>query len=119
MQENFAEFYPLVLISGRLVEYEGGGDETRYNKWLAELQQLMFVEVNPEDAKAAGITPGTMMWVHSPEGSRIRVQAQVTTRVGPCTVCLPFHFGGFWQGLDFGERYPEGAVPYVLGESAN
>src|SRR5262249_3004303 len=28
--------------SGRLVEYEGGGEETRSNKWLAELQQTMF-----------------------------------------------------------------------------
>ncbi|MEL6422999.1 MAG: molybdopterin-dependent oxidoreductase, partial [Pseudomonadota bacterium] len=42
--------YPMVLTSGRLVEYEGGGDETRSNKWLAELQQDMFVEINPVDA---------------------------------------------------------------------
>jgi formate dehydrogenase major subunit len=33
--------------SGRLVEYEGGGEETRSNPWLAELQQEMFIEVNP------------------------------------------------------------------------
>jgi formate dehydrogenase major subunit len=30
-----------------LVEYEGGGEETRSNPWLAELQQEMFVEINP------------------------------------------------------------------------
>jgi hypothetical protein len=29
----------LLLRSGRLVEYEGGGEETRSNKWLAELKQ--------------------------------------------------------------------------------
>ena len=39
--------FPLILTSGRLVEYEGGGEETRSNKWLAELQQDMFVEVHP------------------------------------------------------------------------
>jgi hypothetical protein len=36
------------MTSGRLVEYEGGGEETRSNPWLAELQQDMFVEVNPK-----------------------------------------------------------------------
>jgi formate dehydrogenase major subunit len=39
----------------RLVEYEGGGDETRSNPWLAELQQDMFVEINPRDANNLGI----------------------------------------------------------------
>ena len=45
--------FPLILTSGRLVEYEGGGEETRSNKWLAELQQEMFVEINPADAARA------------------------------------------------------------------
>ena len=31
---------------------------------------------------------------------------------------MPFHFGGFWQGEDLRSKYPEGADPYVLGESA-
>ena len=34
--------FPLILSSGRLVEYEGGGEETRSNKWLAELKQDMY-----------------------------------------------------------------------------
>ncbi len=47
--------FPLILTSGRLVDYEGGGEETRSNKWLAELKQDMFVEINPTDAaEAAG-----------------------------------------------------------------
>src|SRR5690349_20625051 len=45
-----AKQFPLILSSGRLVEYEGGGEETRSNKWLAELQQDMFVEISPADA---------------------------------------------------------------------
>ena len=48
--------FPMVLTSGRLVEFEGGGDETRSNKWLAEFQQEMFAEINGEDAKKLGIT---------------------------------------------------------------
>jgi formate dehydrogenase major subunit len=118
-EQDFSQEFPLVLTSGRLVEYEGGGDETRSNIWLAELQQTMFAEVNPADAEAAGIGDGVDMWVLSPEGARINVRALVTTRVGPGTVFLPFHFGGFWQGATLADRYPEGAAPYVLGESAN
>ena len=46
--------FPIILTSGRLVEYEGGGEETRSNPWLAELQQTMFVEVNTKDAERLG-----------------------------------------------------------------
>ena len=49
-KNDFSQDYPIILTSGRLVEYEGGGDETRSNPWLAELQQEMFIEVNPRDA---------------------------------------------------------------------
>jgi formate dehydrogenase major subunit len=50
---------PIILTSGRLVEYEGGGDETRSNPWLAELQQDMFVEINPRDANNLGMRTAT------------------------------------------------------------
>jgi formate dehydrogenase major subunit len=118
-QKDFSQRYPLIMTSGRLVEYEGGGDETRAIAWLAEFQQQMFAEVNPADAERAGIRDGTMMWVATPEGARIRVRALVTPRVGAGTVFIPFHFAGWWQGSDITNRYPEGTVPFVAGESAN
>ncbi|MGX0879086.1 formate dehydrogenase major subunit [Roseovarius sp. MBR-154] len=115
---DYSKDYPLNLTSGRLVEFEGGGDETRSNKWLAEFQPQMFVEINPRDAASVGVDDGAFCWVHTPEG-RIRVQAMVTRRVGPGTVFLPFHFAGIWQGEDISHRYPEGAVPWVIGEASN
>jgi formate dehydrogenase major subunit len=111
--------YPMILTSGRLVEYEGGGDETRSNPWLAELQQDMFVEMNPFDANSKQIRDGDMVWVNTPEGARIKVMAQVTERVAKGVAFLPFHFGGHMEGKDLRSKYPEGADPYVLGESAN
>ena len=54
-QQDFSKDFPIILTSGRLVEYEGGGDETRSNPWLAELQQDMFVEINPFDANNVGV----------------------------------------------------------------
>ena len=111
--------YPMILTSGRLVEYEGGGDETRSNPWLAELQQDMFVEMNPFDANGKNIRDGDMVWVKTPEGAQIKVMAQVTERVARGVAFLPFHFGGQMEGKDLRSKYPEGADPYVLGESAN
>ena len=115
---DFAAEFPMILTSGRLVEYEGGGDETRSNKWLAEFQQEMFAEVNPVDAAAAGISTGDQIWVETPEG-RVNVGALVTPRVGPGTVFMPFHFAGFFMGEDLTDRYPDGTVPVVVGEAAN
>jgi formate dehydrogenase major subunit len=117
--QDFSQDYPIILTSGRLVEYEGGGDETRSNPWLAELQQNMFVEVNPFDANNAGIRDGGMVWVHGPTGAKVRVMALVTERVGRGVAFMPFHFGGYYQGEDRRGKYPLGADPYVLGESTN
>jgi formate dehydrogenase major subunit len=111
--------YPLVFTSGRLVEYEGGGEETRSNAWLAKLQPEMFAEVNPKDANDAGISDGQYMWLEGAEGGRIKVRAMITPRVGPGTVWTPFHFGGWFQGKDLYDKYPEGTAPYVRGEACN
>ena len=117
--KDYSVEYPMILTSGRLVEYEGGGDETRSNPWLAELQQDMFVEMNPFDANGKNIRNGDMVWVKTPEGAQIKVMAMVTERVAKGVAFLPFHFGGHLEGKDLRSKYPEGSDPYVLGESAN
>ncbi|QDL92434.1 formate dehydrogenase [Paroceanicella profunda] len=118
-KQDFSETYPIILTSGRLVEYEGGGDETRSNPWLAELQQQMFIEINPRDANDRSIKDGEYVWVEGPDKGRIRVAAMITERVGRGVAFMPFHFGGIWQGEDRRYKYPEGADPIVLGESSN
>jgi formate dehydrogenase major subunit len=111
--------YPLILTSGRLVEYEGGGDETRSNPWLAELQQEMFAEIHPGDANDTGIRDGDWIWLEGAEGAKVKVRAQITERVGRGVVFMPFHFAGWYEGKDLLDKYPEGAAPYVRGEAAN
>ncbi len=111
--------YPLVFTSGRLVEYEGGGAETRSNSWLAKLQPEMFAEINPKDANDAGISNWQYIWLEGAEGGRIKVRAMITPRVGPGVVWTPFHFGGWFQGKDLYDRYPEGTAPLVRGEACN
>ena len=113
------EKFPLVLTSGRLVEYEGGGEETRSNPWLAELQQENFVEINPKAANDRNIRNGDMVWVKSPTGAQIKVKAMVTERVDDKTCFIPFHFSGWWQGKDMKAFYPDGTEPIVRGEAVN
>ncbi|MEX0605609.1 MAG: formate dehydrogenase subunit alpha [Marinobacter sp.] len=118
-KKDFSEDFPIILTSGRLVEYEGGGDESRSNPWLAELQQDMFIEVNPRDANNLNLRDGEDVWVSGPEGARIKVKAMITERVGEGVAFMPFHFGGHLEGKDLRHKYPKGADPYVLGESTN
>src|ERR1700681_1384159 len=69
VDKGIAKDFPIILSSGRLVEYEGGGEETRTNPWLAELQQDMFVEINPSDANERVIKDGGWVWVTGAENS--------------------------------------------------
>jgi formate dehydrogenase major subunit len=120
VERGIAKDFPIILTSGRLVEYEGGGEETRSNKWLAELQQDMFVEINPADAAQRGISDGGWVWVTGPmSNSKARMKALVTERVGRGVAWCPFHFAGWFQGVDQRSKYPKGADPIVLGESVN
>jgi formate dehydrogenase major subunit len=119
VEAKLYEKFPMILTSGRLVEYEGGGEETRSNPWLAELQQENFVEMNPKTAADRGIRDGEFVIVSTPTGARIKVKAMVTPRVDATTVFIPFHFSGWWQGKDMKEFYPEGAMPIVRGEAVN
>jgi formate dehydrogenase major subunit len=122
VDKGIAKQFPLINTSGRLVEYEGGGEETRSNKWLAELQQDMFIEINPADAAERGIKDGGWVNVWGPEmasGKVCRMKALVTERVGRGVTWCPFHFAGWFQSVDQRGKYPQGADPIVLGESVN
>jgi formate dehydrogenase major subunit len=123
VDKGIAKRFPLILTSGRLVEYEGGGEESRSNRWLAELQQDMFIEINPSDAAERGIIKsGAWVLVSGPEmasGNACRMKAMLTERVGKGVTWMPFHFAGWFQGVDQRSRYPAGTDPIVLGESVN
>jgi formate dehydrogenase major subunit len=120
VDKGIAKDFPLILSSGRLVEYEGGGEETRSNRWLAELQQDMFIEINTADANERGIKDGGWVWVSGAENaSKARMKALVTERVGKGVAWMPYHFGGWFGGQDLRGNYPKGLDPIVLGESAN
>ena len=112
--------FPMILTSGRIVEYEGGGDETRSNKWLAEIVQEAYAEINILDAKKLGVVDKGMVWVYGAENnSRAHLRAHVSERTGPGVVFVPFHFGGIVAGENLRDKYPPGTDPVVLGEAVN
>lgn len=121
---DWVKQYPIILTSGRQVEFEGGGNLERACWWLVELQPEMYIEIHPKLANDHGLRHGDWVWVETPEDmdgrpSRIKVKAKVTRRVGPDTVFLPFHWGGVFEGKSFTNKYPDGFAPYGAGESAN
>jgi len=116
---DWSKEFPLILTTGRIVEYMGGGAETRSNKYLAELQPEMYAEVNIRTANDYGLRDGDMIWIESPNGGKIKVKTKISDRVDPTTIFLPFHFGGFFMGDSWANKYPEGTKPYALGEPAN
>src|SRR3954447_21078162 len=119
VKDEMHKKYPLILTSGRIVEYEGGGEETRSNPWLAELQQDCYAEINPKTAADRSIRNGEYVWLSTPTGAKLKVKAKVTEGIGPDTIFVPFHFSGWWQGEDMLPFYPDGSAPIVRGEAVN
>ena len=121
---DWVKRFPLILTTGRVVEYEGGSARERAAWWLVELNPEMYAEVHPKVAHDHGLRHGDYCWIESPEDlddrpSRVWVKVKITKRVGPDTVFLPFHWGGMFEGKSLINKYPEGTAPYTIGESAN
>lgn len=118
-EKNWSKEFPVNLITGRLVNMNGAGVETRASKYLAKLTPEMFCDINPGLAATYGIRDGEMMWIHSPEGTKIKVKAKYSHSVSEDHIFIPMHFAGYFQGEDRTGNFPEGTKPYANGESAN
>ena len=118
-KKDYSKEFPINLVTGRLVNMNGAGVENRASKYLAALTPEMFCDINPNLAANYGIKDGDMMWIHSPEGTKIKVKAKYSYSVSEDRVFIPFHFAGYFQGEDRSANYPEGTKPYAVGESAN
>lgn len=119
LSKDFSKEFPVNLITARLVNMSGAGMETRASKYLARLTPEMFADIHPDMAKDYNLKDGDMIWIHSPEGTKIKVKARVVPSVLPGMVFLPFHFTGVMQGVDMTGNFPDGTKPFAVGESAN
>ena len=117
--KDFSKEFPINLTTGRLVNFSGAGMETRASKYLSRITPEMFADIHPELAKKHSIKNWDFVWVHSPEGTKIKVRARIVPSVKPDTIFLPFHWAGYMQGVDMTGNFPEGTRPFAVGESAN
>ena len=117
--KDFSKEFPINLITARLVNFSGAGMETRASKYLSRITPEMFADIHPELAAKHGIKNWDYVWVHSPEGTKIKVRARIVPSVKPDMIFLPFHWAGYMQGVDMTGNFPEGTLPFAVGESAN
>ena len=117
--KDFSKEFPINLVTARLVNFSGAGMETRASKYLSRITPEMFADIHPELAAKHGIKNWDFVWVHSPEGTKIKVRARIVLSVKPNMIFLPFHWAGYMQGVDMTGNFPEGTRPFAVGESAN
>ena len=117
--KDFSKEFPINLITARLVNFSGAGMETRASKYLSRITPEMFADIHPELAAKHGIKNWDFVWVYSPEGTKIKVRARIVPSVKPNMIFLPFHWAGYMQGVDMTGNFPEGTLPFAVGESAN
>ncbi|PIE73321.1 MAG: formate dehydrogenase [Deltaproteobacteria bacterium] len=117
--QEWAKDFPTMLVTMRVVNLSGAGMLERVSKYLSHITPEMFANIHPDLALKYGLRDGDMMWLHAPQGTKIKVKAQYSYSVTPDRIAMPYNFAGVMQGVDLSDRYPEGTRPYAVGESFN
>lgn len=117
--QEWAKDFPTMLVSLRVVNLSGAGMLERTSKYLSHLTPEMWANINPDLAFQYGLRDGDLMWLHSPQGTKIKVKARFSKTVTPDRIALPYNFAGVMQGVDMSANYPEDTRPYTIGESSN
>ena len=118
LAEPPCDAYPLVLTVGRYLGHWHTMTRTAHVARIVKQHPEPLLEVHPTDGERHGLVDGAMAQVSSRRGS-VTARVQLTDRIRPGTVFLPFHFAGWWEGEDMKKYYPEGAAPVVRGEAIN
>ncbi|MHB8533744.1 MAG: FAD-dependent oxidoreductase, partial [Solirubrobacteraceae bacterium] len=84
--------FPLLLTSGRVANHWHTLTRTGKSKALVQSAGEPFVEVHPEDAKAAGLKDGESACVISRRG-RAKLQVKLDSSLPRGVVFAPFHWG--------------------------
>lgn len=84
--------YPLILNTGRTVEHWHTRTKTKEVPILERLSPVAWLEMNPRDAKAAGLRSHDPVDVVSRRGRVKGVELRLTEIVAPGQVFMPFHF---------------------------
>ena len=103
--------YPFILNTGRLLEHWHTGSMTRRSYALDAIQPEAHVYMNPDDAKAMGVTDGDFVRLSTRRGT-IETRARLSHRDTPGTCFMPFHFREAAANLlTIDEIDPTGKIP--------
>ena len=83
--------FPFILNTGRTLYHFNTGTMTQRTKGSTQKQPYPFVEISHEDADETGIKDGEMVRITTKRG-QITLSANVTNRVMPKQIWIPFHF---------------------------
>lgn len=102
--------YPFWLNTGRVVEHWHTRTKTGRIGNLNKFSPIPYLEMNPEDAERLGVASEDFVRIVSRRG-RLEVIVQVTGRVAPGSVFVPFHFARGANLLTLGLLDPHSRQP--------
>lgn len=103
--------YPLILVTGRILEHWHTGVMTRRSRALSTIEPEAFASLHPNDAEALGIEAGDWIEVRSRRG-KIRLELRVETSTQPGSVFIPFHYREAAANILTTDKLdPDGKIP--------
>ena len=102
--------YPFWMNSGRVVEHFHTRTRTGKVGNINKFSPTPYMEMNPDAAKALGIAHGQYARLTSRRGDAV-VMVQLTQRVAPNMVFIPFHFHDCVNRLSLGLLDPHSRQP--------
>jgi formate dehydrogenase major subunit len=103
--------YPLILITGRLLEHWHTGQMTRRSYALDAIEPEAFVSVHPDDAEELAVANGEWVTVTSRRGE-ITLAARIERATQRGSIFIPFHFREAGANtLTTDELDPDGKIP--------
>lgn len=85
------EEFPFLLSTGRILFHYNSGTQTRRTAILSRECPENFVQINHEDAKSLNIKNKSSVFISTRRG-KLLVKAQVTEKIMPGVVWMPFHY---------------------------
>jgi len=85
------EDYPYVLITGRLLEHFNTGEMSRRTTKLSKLKPASYLDMNPDDAKEAGLSDKDTVRMTSPYGE-VRLPLKLEASLQRGYLFAPIHF---------------------------
>jgi formate dehydrogenase major subunit len=83
--------YPFVLITGRLLEHFNTGEMSRRAAKLNKLKPEALLDINPDDAQAAGLSDNAEVRLTSPYGT-VRIKLSFSDSMQPGYLFAPIHY---------------------------